>query len=751
MQKSSRELLKRCLEDERSTLLENEAYELLNNEGIQVPKTILFPSSSTVSEASLSALSGDRIILKLASRVITHKTDVGGIRIVDKKPDEVSAAVRSIIATVSAQHGADAVEGVLAAEIIQFKSSFGHELLASFRLDDAFGPVINLGIGGIHTEFFHKHLNPLSSLRSCSAYSASIDQLITASALDRPLSGKLRGQSAAPVSREKLEQFLSTLARIAIESAEAAPDTPRLSELELNPLVVDTDGRLVALDALARVEKASALRTPRPLKKIKNLLRPKSALVIGASTKGMNSGRIILRNLIEGGGVSKDQIFCLHPKAEEIDGVSCYSSIDEINRRIDMAVVAIPASAGADRIVAELVEKRAVESITLIPGGFAETEGGKEREARLRHDLAESHNSPDGGVILNGGNCLGIVSNPGGYNTFFLPKYKLPFTPARGDNLASISQSGAYLVTQASTFDGVISPRYSISVGNQVDLTIGDYLAFLKDEKGLDIYSVYVEGFQPGDGQQFIRVSREIVSSGHAVLLYKAGRSPEGARAASSHTASMVGSYDTAKTLSEQAGVRVCDTLDEFQDLALAYSLLWSRGISDRRVGIVTNAGFEATAAADRLGFLTLADLSEQTLTELTETLPEDVIDAHNPLDVTPVTNTEGFVRCVEIMENDPGVDCIVISPVPPTPTLNNLPKAEGHRENVHAANSLASRLIHLFGKSKKPMVFCVDSGSLYDPMVTMLLKAGAPCYRHIDRAMNALSSFTADKHRMKM
>ena len=287
-------------------------------------------------------------------------------------------------------------------------------------------------------------------------------------------------------------------------------------------------------------------------------------------------------------------------------------------------------------------------------------------------------------------------------------------------------------------------------MGNQVDLTIGDYLAYLKDEKGLDIYSVYVEGFQPGDGNQFITVSHDIVSSGRAVLLYKAGRSPEGARAASSHTASMVGSYDTAKNLAEQAGVRVCETLDEFQDLALAYTLLWSRTVSDSRVAVVTNAGFEATAAADRLGYLTLAELSEHSLTELTETLPDDVIDAHNPLDVTPVTNTEGFVRCVEIMESDPGVDCLVVSPVPPTPVLNNLPKGEGHREDVHAPDSLASRLINLFAKSKKPMIFCVDSGSLYDPMVDMLLAAGAPCYRHIDRAMNVLSSFSRDKLRSR-
>jgi acyl-CoA synthetase (NDP forming) len=351
-------------------------------------------------------------------------------------------------------------------------------------------------------------------------------------------------------------------------------------------------------------------------------------------------------------------------------------------------------------------------------------------------------------VILNGGNCLGIVSNPGGYNTFFLPKYKLPFTPARGDNLAAVSQSGAYLVTQASTFDGVLNPRYSISVGNQVDLTIGDYLSYLVDEDGLSVFAVYVEGFQPSDGLQFLQATQRAAVMGKAVLLYKAGRSPEGARAASSHTASMVGDYDTAAALATQAGAVVCDTLDRFQDLTLAFTLLWSRVPQGNRVGVVSNAGFEATTAADRLGALRLADLLPETLTNMTSALPEDVIDAHNPLDVTPVTNTDGFVRCVELMAADPNVDCLVISPVPPTPALNNLAPSDQHRENAFEPASLPSRLSSFYKQATKPMVFCVDSGPLYDPMVRILLDAGAPCYRHIDRAMSALSAFVSSKQK---
>jgi acyl-CoA synthetase (NDP forming) len=208
----------------------------------------------------------------------------------------------------------------------------------------------------------------------------------------------------------------------------------------------------------------------------------------------------------------------------------------------------------------------------------------------------------------------------------------------------------------------------------------------------------------------------------------------------------MVGDYETAKTLAEQAGVTVCESFDEFQDLGLTFCLLWERSPRGRRVGVVTNAGFEATAAADRLRTLRLAELSSTTMSGLRAVLPEDVIDPHNPLDATPVTNTARFAECVRLFEHDEAVDCLVVSPVPPTPALNNLTPSHEHNENIHASDSLPSLLLDIFHSSPKPMVFCVDSGPLYDPMVTMLLEAGAPCFRHIDRAMYALASFVEAK-----
>ena len=102
-------------------------------------------------------------------------------------------------------------------------------------------------------------------------------------------------------------------------------------------------------------------------------------------------------------------------------------------------------------------------------------------------------------------------------------------------------------------------------------------------------------------------------------------------------------------------------------------------------------------------------------------------------------------------MAEDPGVDCLVVSPVPPTPALNNLPPGEDHKEDIYSPDSLPSVLLDIYKAYEKPVVFCVDAGPLYDPMVKMLQEGGAPCFRHIDRAMHALSTFVSVKTRGKL
>jgi acyl-CoA synthetase (NDP forming) len=93
-------------------------------------------------------------------------------------------------------------------------------------------------------------------------------------------------------------------------------------------------------------------------------------------------------------------------------------------------------------------------------------------------------------------------------------------------------------------------------------------------------------------------------------------------------------------------------------------------------------------------------------------------------------------------MAEDPGVDVVLVAGVPATPFLDNLPRGEGHSEDIEGAFSVPSRLVELFRAAAKPMVFSVDSGGLYDAGVLRMRRAGLPCYRRIDRAIRALAAF---------
>jgi acyl-CoA synthetase (NDP forming) len=134
----------------------------------------------------------------------------------------------------------------------------------------------------------------------------------------------------------------------------------------------------------------------------------------------------------------------------------------------------------------------------------------------------------------------------------FIPEYKLAASTAEASPVAIISQSGAFAISTTSKLTGV-NPKYSISVGNQMDLTIGDYLTYLKDDPDITIFAVYVEGFAALDGLSFLKSASEITASGRTVILYRAGRTPAGATASSSHTASIAGDYTVTRELCRSA------------------------------------------------------------------------------------------------------------------------------------------------------------------------------------------------------
>lgn len=725
------------------TLLEHEVYGLLESTGIEAPRSLLWRGEPGASlppdvEAFLARLPSAEVVLKIASPDILHKTEAGGVAFASREGEAVLRSARKVWSETARLAPGARREGVLLVERLPVASgSLGAELLVSFKRDPAFGPVLVLGVGGLLTEWWGEATGGASTVVLSPGRVA--DGLSGALGRSPVLSLLFRGSRLfpePPVALEDAVQRLEALARVAM--ADGAGGLA-LRELELNPVVVLPSGRWVALDGKGWRARLPVPPVARPIRKIEKLLRPRSAVVVGASATSLNPGRIILRNLRLSDGITYGRLWAVHPKEASIDGVPCVKSPEDLPEAVDMAVVAVPAEGARDAIRAFCRTGRA-ESIILIPGGFAET-GRRELEDEIRGAVAASRTSPGGGPVLLGGNCLGVVSKRQ-YNTFFLPQYKLPFHDAPGDRLVAVSQSGAYLVSLTSNLDGIVFPKASISYGNQMDLTVADFLEFLEGDEEVRVVACYVEGFAPLDGARFVAAARRLREQGKRVLAFKAGKTALGAKATQSHTASLAGDYAVARALMEDAGVVVTATLDMFEDYTKVFTMLGDRQLHGRRVAIVSNAGFECSAVLDKLYDLVPAALADGTKARLASVLPA-IAHADNPVDATPMATTSDFVAACEAMLADPGVDALLVSPIPVTPALDNLAPdlTGGHPENIHSPGSLPQELLRVFRATQKPLVVNVDSGRLYDDFVTVLQRGGIPVFRKIDRASRALSA----------
>jgi acyl-CoA synthetase (NDP forming) len=725
-----------------SALLETEGMQVLEALGLAVPARLELRDAAAAAALIAPPFAGERAVVKVVSETLLHKTEAGGVAIV---PDTV-AAIRAAVEDMTRRLAPADVAGFTVSEYVPFSPALGHELLVGLRWTDDFGPVVTVGAGGVATEFLAGAFRAGAALAVFSpalTRAADIAPALAAVPAVRLVTAPLRGQPprlAMARLVEVVERFLWLAERFAPEP---------LAEFEVNPFVVSGE-RLVALDALAKLGgPRAALPAPRPLAKVRRLLEPRTVALVGVSEKGMNPGRIILRNLLRD-GFAAERVTVVKPGSESIDGVRCVPSLDALTERVDLLVLAIAAAQAPDAIAAAADGARA-ESLILIPGGLEERPESAPLVARMRAALTRARAAEWRGPVVNGGNCLGVRSVPGRVNTLFIPEYKLPLPRGEASPMALISGSGAFAVAKTSRLAG-LNPRYVISVGNQMDLTLGDYLEVLKDDPAVELFAVYAEGFRALDGARFLAAARAITDSGRTVLLYRAGRTRAGAAAAASHTASIAGDYAVTRALAEAAGVVVADSLEDFEDLARLFAMLRGREPAGDRLGAVSNAGFECVAIADSLGGFTLSEWTAGTRAGLAALLERarltDIVSIHDPIDLTPILGDAGFAEAARLVLADPEVDAGLIGCVPMTGALDTLAPGDGHPDDVGREDSVAGRLVRLFHAGAKPWVAVVDAGRLYDPMAHRLEDGGVPTFRAADRALRLLDRWRAARRR---
>ena len=449
------------------------------------------------------------------------------------------------------------------------------------------------------------------------------------------------------------------------------------------------------------------------------LFTPASLAVVGASSRAGSVGRAVFLNILNSGYTGT--IYPVNSRTKSVCGVRAYPLLADIPDRVDMAVVIVPAAAVPD--IAREAATLGVKGLVVISAGFRETgPGGRKLEQELL-DICSRNN-----MRLVGPNCLGIINtDPAvGLNASFARQRAKP------GNIAFISQSGA-LCTAVLDFAAKKNIGFSkfISVGNKADIGELALIRYLHEDPHTRVIMMYIEELR--HGFEFIETAREITGGGNPtpILAIKAGRSIEGAAAASSHTGSIAGSEAVYDALFQQSGVFRVQTIEELFDYAVAFA---NQPLPrSNRIAIITNAGGPGIMATDVTvhSGLRLASFSRETTEALKENLPSTA-NINNPVDVIGDAGKDRYREALRAVLDDDNVDGVIFILTP---------------QSMTEIEATAAIIPELARQSGKPVVasfmglFDVSSGIEY------LERHAIPHYHFPEAAARAMGALYRHTH----
>ncbi len=617
----------------------------------------------------------------------------------------------------------------------------------SLNLSREFGIVIGAGLGGSDAELdvnsFRKGRATAYALTALCSGSDFLERFQTTVAYQK-LAINMRRQQV-PVPDTQLAHLFDSLLQLALNVAIEEKSQPlMLQSLEFTLQV--SRGLVSVSEAQCTFGTPPSKRLPRPIAKVDKLLHPASIGIVGVSATSMNFGRIILRNLV-GSGYPKTQLTVIRPDDAEIDGVACVASLQALTHKLDLLIVAVVADA-VYALVDQIIESGNVESVMLIPGSLGETSKSREPAAALAARINAAHGQPDGGPIFLGANCLGVVSHPGRYDSWFIPLERLPKPQKKAERSAvMLSQSGAFMITRLSQ-NPWLDPRYMLALGNQTDLTHGDLLTYFATRPEIETIGVYIEGFKDADGLHFAKAVRQAVLNGKQVVVYKAGRTAAGSAGVMGHTASIAGDPVLFEAVLQQAGAIVADDINSFDDLFYISGALHRKRIGGNRLGAISGAGFEAVGMADAISTDTfsmqMGELREPTVKRVEEILLAKklaaLVEVRNPIDINPGADDEAHLQITEAFLLDPNIDAVVVGLDPTAPSVRALETSKlrpGY--DINDAKSTVQLMPPMVQRNDKPIIGVIDGGTLYDAMAMRLMDQGVCVFRNCARAAKAL------------
>ncbi|MFP4176395.1 MAG: acetate--CoA ligase alpha subunit [Candidatus Brocadiia bacterium] len=444
---------------------------------------------------------------------------------------------------------------------------------------------------------------------------------------------------------------------------------------------------------------------------LEHFFSPESVAVVGASREPGKVGHDVLKNLQDAG--FDGPIYPINPKADEIEGLKCYSDLPSVGDQIDLAIIVLPA-----RIVLSIVDQcveAGVDSIIVISAGFKEVgEEGAEMERKLQ-EKCNRHN-----IRCIGPNCLGLISAPDDLNASFSATY-----PEAG-NVGFLSQSGAFgtamldwLVSDLAQGLGI--SRF-ISYGNKADVDETDLIEALGQDDETDVILGYIESID--DGQKFMKVVREVTRK-KPVIILKSGRTDAGARAASSHTGSLAGSDRAYDAAFHQCGVIRPRTVDEFFDCVLSFAR--QKAPEGPSVGVVTNAGGPGIMSTDAIetSSLRMSSFSDPTIEAMRDALPPEASMA-NPIDVIGDARADRYEAAIGAALRDEDVDSLLVIITPQTSTEIE--------ETARVIGQAASG-------TDKPVLASFMGGGSAEKGSRALREFDVPSYNHPDTAVAVLDA----------
>jgi acyl-CoA synthetase (NDP forming) len=433
----------------------------------------------------------------------------------------------------------------------------------------------------------------------------------------------------------------------------------------------------------------------------------------------MKTGKLFLVALMDQG--FRGPIYPVHPEAREIDGLRAYPSVKAIEGDVDLAIVLVPQDE-AGRVIRECGEK-GVKGAIVFTSGYRET--GTVEGERLQEEMVRTARCF--GMRIIGPNCMGFYV-PGSGLSFF------PGLPKEEGPVGIVSQSGSLcnILCRMAPEKGL---RFSkvISVGNEADLGCADFIAYLGNDPRTRVIGAYLEGVKTGPA--LLRALSD-ASRLKPVIVWKVGLTPEGSRAASSHTGAMASRRRIWEGAARQGGVSPVSGFESWVDALMGCALL--PGDLGDRIAIISGPGGLAVSAAEACGAsgLRLASLSEATRRSLATILPETGTSVRNPIDVGLSASLDVgiYTRSAETALEAPEVDALFM--------IGIGLEREGNR-------AYTERLIALQKRCGKPLLM-VNIPGFEAGLARGFCQAGIPFFDSAERAMSTYARLRQDQKRRR-